>query len=94
MRTPPPEFAVAGLEPSVQLYQLTVQVKRLRGTIQRMWVWIGVLTVVSGFAAAYDHWIPAQEVVARTLALDGVLLRAQGDGITVERDGKVLWRSP
>jgi hypothetical protein len=90
MPTTPPEFAVAGLDTSVQLYQLTKQVKRLRGTVQRMWGWIGVLTLVAGASAAFDHVIPAPELLGRSLVLGGsgtrsytVKARAEGLGIEV-----------
>ena len=94
MRNPPPEFAVAGLEPSVQLYQLSMQVKRLRGTVQRLWMWVGVLALVAGFSAAFDHWIPAPEILGRSLVLGGggaktytVKPRAEGLGIEVSDGG-------
>ena len=94
MRNPPPEFAVAGLEPSVQLYQLSMQVKRLRGTVQRLWMWVGVLALVAGFSAAFDHWIPSPELLGRSLVLGGagartytVKPRAEGLGIEVSDGG-------
>jgi hypothetical protein len=77
----------------VQLYQLSMQVKRLRGTVQRLWVWIGVLALVAGFSAPSTTGSPSPEILGRSLVLGGagartytVKPRAEGLGIEV-RDG-------
>jgi hypothetical protein len=123
MAITPPEFAVAGLEPSVQLYQLTMQMKRLRAAVQRAWLWIGAIALFVGVPAIYNRWIRPPALVGSSLVLAGssakiytvvpkdgglgiqvsdrndavladLLVKTEGQEVSVEKDGKVLWRTP
>lgn len=71
MKTPPPEFAAAGLDHTTQLYQLTLHVNRLRKTVNRLWVWIGILVLAVGMPTAYAQFMGSPSLVGRSLVLEG-----------------------
>lgn len=71
MKPTPPEFAAAGLDHTTQLYQLTLHVNRLRKTVNRLWVWIGVLVLLVAVPAAYAQLTGAPDLVGKSLILEG-----------------------
>jgi hypothetical protein len=71
MKPAPPEFAVAGLDPATQLYQLTQHVHRLRRTVNRMWMWIGALVFLLGVPAAFAQLRGTPDLVGKSLVLEG-----------------------
>jgi hypothetical protein len=71
MKPTPPEFAAAGLDHTTQLYQLTLHVNRLRRTVNRLWVWIGVLVLLVAVPAAYAQLTGAPDLVGKSLILEG-----------------------
>lgn len=71
MKPTPPEFAAAGLDHTTQLYQLTMHVNRLRKTVNRLWVWVGLLVVAVGVPAAYAQIMGSTALIGRSLVLEG-----------------------